>query len=56
MTFAIGFLLGSMFGACVGFLTVGALRAGRSSKDDGKAASADGTAFVAPQRPAPFRF
>ena len=27
MTFVIAFLLGSMFGACVGFLTAGVLRA-----------------------------
>jgi hypothetical protein len=43
MTFATGFLLGSMFGACLGFLTMGALRAGKSSSDDGEAAPAVGS-------------
>ena len=30
MTFAIAFLLGSMFGACVGFMTAGAVSTSRS--------------------------
>jgi hypothetical protein len=34
--FAIGFLLGSMLGACLGFLTSAALRAGRLTDDAGQ--------------------
>ena len=38
LTFATGFLLGSIFGASLGFLTSAALRAGQSNNhDDGRA-------------------
>ena len=42
MTFAIVFLLGSMFGACVGFMTAGAARARGSSGDAETALTAEG--------------
>ena len=38
MTFVTGLLLGSMLGACVGFLTAGAMRAVRASSDAGETA------------------
>ena len=38
MTFVTGLLLGSMLGACVGFLTAGAMRAVRPSNDAGETA------------------
>ena len=43
MTFVIAFLLGSMFGVCVGFITAGAVREVKSSND--------GTALTAERHP-----
>jgi hypothetical protein len=39
LTFAAGFLLGSMFGACVGALTIGLLRAAK--RDEANSVSLD---------------
>ena len=48
MTFVTGLLLGSMLGACVGFLTAGAMHAVRPSNVDGGAAHVRGLGGDAP--------
>jgi hypothetical protein len=55
MTFAIAFLLGSMFGACAGFLTGGVMRAVRSGDDAGETALAERTYFAGLSGDAPMQ-
>jgi len=50
-TFAAGFLLGSMFGACLGALTIGALRAAK--RDDVNSLSLDKLEDEITQNPYP---